>query len=199
MNKLSLKGIQPREKYHSYKGVCGKIAGNLLRRNFRAARPNEKWATDVTQFNLPFGKCYLSPILDMYNNEIVSYDLSQSPNFGQTTKMLSRAFLSRPDVNGMIFHSDQGWQYQMKQYTAALKARGIIQSMSRKGNCYDNSIMETFFARMKNEMFYGFEQLYNTFEDFSNAVADYIDYYNNKRIQKKTMWMTPVAFREASS
>ena len=198
MNKLSLRGIQPREKYHSYKGQIGRVASNLLKRDFRATRPNEKWTTDVTQFNLPFGKCYLSPILDMYNNEIVSYDLSQSPNFVQTTKMLSRAFLSRLDLKGLIFHSDQGWQYQMKQYTANLKARGIIQSMSRKGNCYDNSIMETFFGRMKNEMFYGFEKLYQTFEDFAKAVDDYIDYYNNKRIQKKTTWMSPVAFREAS-
>ena len=198
MKKLSLKGIQPREKYHSYKGQTGRVAKNLLERNFRAARPNEKWSTDVTQFNLPFGKCYLSPILDMYNNEIVSYDLSLSPNFAQTTQMLCRAFVSRPDVKGLIFHSDQGWQYQMKQYTKALKDRGIIQSMSRKGNCYDNGIMETFFGRMKNEMFYGFENLYQTFEEFSKAVDEYIDYYNNKRIQKKNKWMPPVAFREAS-
>ena len=198
MHLLSLKGKRPKDKYHSYKGDVGKTAENVIKRNFHATKPNEKWTTDVSQFNLPFGKCYLSPILDMYNNEIVSYDLSQSPNFTQTTQMLCRAFVSRPDVKGLIFHSDQGWQYQMKEYIEQLKDHGIVQSMSRKGNCLDNSIMETFFGRMKNEMFYGHEKDFSSFEEFSKAVAEYIDYYNNRRIQKKTKWMSPIAYRKAA-
>ena len=134
----------------------------------------------------------------MYTNEIISYDLSLSPNYEQITRMVSRAFESHPDLEGLIFHSDQGWQYQMKQYSETLKDKGIIQSMSRKGNCIDNCIMETFCGRMKNEMYYGHEQELDTFEQFSLAVDEYIDYYNNRRIQKKTKWMPPSVFRETS-
>ena len=198
MHKFSLKGKRPKEKYHSYKGNIGKIADNIISRDFSASRPDEKWTTDVSQFNLSFGKCYLSPILDMYTNEIISYDLSLHPNFEQITSMLDKAFQRHPDVSGLIFHSDQGWQYQMRHYTETLKSHGIIQSMSRKGNCIDNCIMETFFGRMKTEMFYGHEKEYPTFEHFSKAVDEYIYYYNNQRIQKKTKWMPPVLFRKAS-
>ena len=97
-----------------------------------------------------------------------------------------------------MYHSDHGWQYQHAFYQQSLKEQGIIQSMSRKGNCYDNCIIETFFARMKNEMFYGLEKQYSTFKEFQTAVKDYIDYYNNKRIQEKTKWMSPVQYRETS-
>lgn len=198
MKKMELKGKRPKEKYHSYKGKIGKIADNIINRNFTASGPDQKWTTDVSQFNLPFGKCYLSPILDMYTNEIIAYDLSLHPNYEQITNMLNKAFEAHPNLNGLIFHSDQGWQYQMKRYAASLKDRGIIQSMSRKGNCYDNSVMETFFGRMKNEMFYGYQREYRTFEQFSEAVREYIHYYNYERIQKKTKWMSPLSFRETS-
>ena len=198
MKKLSLKGKVPKEKYHSYKGNVGKTADNIINRDFSAGRPDEKWTTDVSQFSLPFGKCYLSPILDMYTNEIISYDLSLHPNYEQITNMLDMAFQRHPDVSGLIFHSDQGWQYQMNNYVQTLKEHGIIQSMSRKGNCIDNCVMETFFGRMKNEMFYGHENEYQTFEEFSKAVDEYIDYYNNRRIQKKTKWMPPALFRSTS-
>ena len=114
----------------------------------------------------------------MSTNEIISYDLSLSPNLEQIQRMLNKAFKKFPDVNGLILHSDQGWQYQHAFYQQSLKERGIIQSMSRKGNCYDNCIIETFFARMKNEMFYGLEKQYSTFKEFQTAVKDYIDYYN---------------------
>ena len=198
MKKMDLKGKRPKEKYHSYKGEVGKIADNIINRNFKASKPDEKWTTDVSQFNLPFDKCYLSPILDMYTNEIISFDLSLHPNYEQITNMLNKAFENHPDVKGLIFHSDQGWQYQMKEYRKALKDKGIKQSMSRKGNCIDNCIMETFFGRMKNEMFYGYESEYKTFEQFYKAVEEYIHYYNNERIQSKTKWMPPAKYREAS-
>ena len=96
------------------------------------------------------------------------------------------------------FHSDQGWQYQHVYFRKRLQEHGIIQSMSRKGNCYDNCIMETFFGRIKTEMYYGFEKDYASFEEFAVAIDEYIDYYNNKRIQVKTEWMPPVKYREAS-
>lgn len=198
MNQLSLKGKRPKEKYHSYKGDVGKVADNIINRDFSTEKPLEKWTTDVSQFNLPWGKCYISPILDMNTNEVISYNLSLSPNMAQVKDMLDKAFKRFPSVKGLIMHSDQGWQYQHVFYREELKKHGIIQSMSRKGNCYDNCIMETFFGRLKNEMFYGFEKQYPSFDAFSKAIADYIDYYNNRRIQAKTKWMPPSKYREAS-
>lgn len=198
MNLMQLTGKRPKEKYHSYTGVVGKVADNLINRDFSTTAPLQKWTTDVSQFTFPWGKCYLSPILDMHTNEIVSYSLSQSPNFKQIRDMLNTAFKKFPSLDGLILHSDQGWQYQHTHYQKALAARGITQSMSRKGNCYDNCIMETFFGRMKNEMFYGCEKEYCSYKEFSIAVNKYIDYYNNKRIQKKTKWMPPVQYRMAS-
>ena len=198
MHNMGLSGKRPKEKYHSYKGEVGKIADNLIKRDFSTTAPLQKWTTDVSQFNFPWGKCYISPILDMNTNEIISYDLSLHPNLEQIHRMLDKAFEKFPTVKGLIFHSDQGWQYQHATFRDALKEHGIIQSMSRKGNCYDNCIMETFFGRLKNEMYYGCEQDYASFEDFTVAVEEYIDYYNNKRIQAKTKWMPPVKYRETS-
>jgi len=198
MNAMGLKGKRPKEKYHSYKGEVGKVAANIIDRNFSTAAPLEKWTTDVSQFSFSWGKCYLSPVLDMNTNEVISYDLSRSPNLDQISRMLKKAFTKFPDVSGLIFHSDQGWQYQHEYFRNTLKEHGVTQSMSRKGNCYDNCIMETFFGRLKNEMFYGYEKEYTTFEKFSDAVREYIDYYNNERIQAKTKWMPPVKYREAS-
>ncbi|MDU4026204.1 MAG: IS3 family transposase [Anaerococcus sp.] len=150
MHELKLFGKRPKEKYHSYKGKVGKIADNLIDRNFKADRPLQKWTTDVSEFKFSWGKCYLSPILDMCTNEIISYDLSLSPNLIQITNMLDSAFKKFPKLNNLILHSDQGWQYQHKIYVSKIKEHKINQSMSRKGNFYDNSIMETFFARLKN-------------------------------------------------
>ena len=198
MHNLGLMGKRPKEKYHSYRGEVGKIADNIIDRDFSATAPLQKWTTDVSQFNFPWGKCYISPILDMCTNEIISYDLSLSPNLEQIRNMLDNAFKKFPSIEGLIFHSDQGWQYQHEYFRNTLKEHKIIQSMSRKGNCIDNCIMETFFGRLKNEMYYGYEKNYDSFEAFSKAVKEYISYYNNERIQKKTKWMPPAKYREAS-
>jgi putative transposase len=199
MHQMRLCGKRPKEKYHSYIGTVGKIADNIINRDFSTKAPLEKWTTDVSQFNFSWGKCYLSPILDMHTNEIISYDLSLRPDLSQIKRMLHRAFKKFPHVEGLIMHSDQGWQYQHWFYRKTLKEHGIIQSMSRKGNCYDNCIMETFFGRLKNEMYYGEEKKYKSFEAFSKAIKEYMQYYNNKRIQKKTNWMPPTKYRLASS
>ena len=198
MRKLGLKGKVKKQKYHSYIGEVGHIAENIINRDFEATKPNEKWTTDVSQFNCPFGKAYLSPILDMFGTDIIAWDLSLSPNLEQTKRMLDEAFKTNPNLEGLIFHSDMGWQYQHNYYQERLKEKGIIQSMSRKGNCIDNCIMETFFGTLKREMFYGHEQEFQTFEQLKQAIAEYIDYYNNRRIKGKTKWMPPVKFREAS-
>ncbi len=198
MHDMKLSGKRPKAKYHSYKGEVGKVADNIINRDFRTTAPLQKWTTDVSQFNFPWGKCYISPILDMNTNEIISYDLSLSPNMVQIQRMLNNAFEKFPSVNGLILHSDQGWQYQHDYFRNTLKEHGIIQSMSRKGNCYDNCIMETFFGRLKNEMYYGHEKEFETFDEFDEAIKEYIDYYNNERIQAKTKWMPPAKYREAS-
>ena len=125
-------------------------------------------------------------------------DLSLHPNLDQIKRMLEKAFNKFPKTEGLILHSDQGWQYQHFYYRNELKRHGIIQAMSRKGNCYDNSIMETFFGRMKIELYYGYEKDYLLFENFNEAVEEYIDYYNNKRIQSKTKWMPPVHYKTTS-
>ncbi|HBM99673.1 MAG TPA: IS3 family transposase [Firmicutes bacterium] len=198
MSEMSLSGKRRKQRYRSYQGEVGHIAENIINRNFKSDGPNRKWTTDVSQFNCPFGKAYLSPILDMGAGDIVAWDLSLSPNLEQTNRMLDRAFGKYPNLEGLILHSDMGWQYQHPDYQRRLRERGIVQSMSRKGNCIDNCIMESFFGTLKNEMFYGHESEFKTFEDLYEAIEEYIDYYNNERIKGKTKWMPPSKFREAS-
>lgn len=139
------------KKYRSYKGDVGKIAPNLLNRNFRAEKLNQKWATDVTEFNLYGQKLYLSPILDLHNGYLVSYTISEHPVLSMVTTMLEKAYKTIPDGTGLILHSDQGWQYQHKIYQRMLRKKGIRQSMSRKGNCLDNAVIENFFGLLKSE------------------------------------------------
>jgi transposase InsO family protein len=196
MNLLGLKGKQRKnEKYHSYKGEVGKISDNLLKRDFYADKPFEKLATDVTQFKVCDKKVYLSPVMDLYNREIVSYSISLSPNLEQIRDMLNGLFAKLPDNAQPIFHSDQGWQYQHAEYQRLLSEHHIKQSMSRKGNCMDNGAMENFFGRLKVEMFYG--EHFQTVDEFINCLKDYIDYYNNERIITK-LKMSPVQYRTHS-
>jgi transposase InsO family protein len=184
------------KKYKSYRGKVGNIAPNLLSRAFSADKPNEKWVTDVTEFSLFGEKLYLSPILDLYNGEIISYNLSKSPNFAQSVDMLNAAFEKIPDNTNLILHSDQGWQYQMKVYQGMLDKKGIRQSMSRKGNCLDNAAMESFFAVLKSELLYLIE--FTSLQHFVDELVDYIDYYNNRRIKAKLNGLSPVQFRTQS-
>ena len=196
MVKLGLKPLKRnKRKYSSYKGTVGKIADNLIKRNFTANNPNEKWYTDVTEFNLRGEKCYLSPILDGFNGEIISYNTSKSPNLAQIDDMLNKAFKKVGNLEGLIFHSDQGWQYQHQSYQQRLKKNGIKQSMSRKGNSMDNGMMENFFGLLKTEMFYDQENCYETLDDLIKAIDDYIYYYNYDRIKEKLKGLSPVNYR----
>lgn len=154
MKVLGLKCLVRMKKYRSYKGTIGKIAPIILERNFYAGKPNEKWVTDITEFKLFGEKLYLSPILALYNGEIITYTIGSRPVYSLVSTMLDQAFKRLTDEEKPIIHSDQGWHYQMKQYRHALKERGIKQSMSRKGNCYDNAVMENFFGIMKSEFLY---------------------------------------------
>ena len=197
MNNLGLKGKQRKnDKYHSYKGTVGKVADNLLNRDFSAIKPFEKITTDVTQFNVCDEKVYLSPVLDLFNNEIVSYSISTSPNLEQVREMLNGLFAKLPVDATPIFHSDQGWQYQHAEYQRLLTEHNIIQSMSRKGNCMDNGAMENFFGRLKVEMFYG--EKFESVNAFIDELKKYIDYYNNERISLKLKGMSPVQYRTHS-
>ena len=197
MKQCCLKCEIRRQKYRSYKGEIGKVASNVLKRNFQATKPNQKWVTDVTEFSVQGKKVYLSPILDLYNGEIISYNLSLHPTFCQTMDMLDKAFKKIPDVTGLILHSDQGWQYQMKQYQIRLREKGIVQSMSRKGNCLDNAVMENFFGLLKTEMYYKHNFL--SAEHLMKEIEEYIDYYNNKRIKCKLKGLSPVQYRIQST
>ena len=186
--------VRKSKKLTTYRGTLGPIAPNRLERDFTATGPNQKWVTDVTEFKAKDGnKVYLSPILDLFNNEIISYTLSYSPNWAQVEKMLKLAVKRLDKTSGSILHSDQGWQYQMAAYRQILAEHGIIQSMSRKGNCLDNAAMESFFGRLKTECFYGRE--FNTREEIVNAVRDYLDYYNHRRIQLKLKGLSPIQYR----
>ena len=197
MHMLNLKCLVRLKKYRSYKGEVGKIAPNLIQRDFHASAPNQKWTTDITEFHLFGKKLYLSPILDMYNGEIISYSICDRPVFKLVMDMLDKAFEKIPNGTNLIFHSDQGWQYQHKRYQHRLKKKGIQQSMSRKGNCLDNSIMENFFGLLKSELLYLKE--FSSLEEFQIELEKYIDYYNNKRIKSKLKGLSPVQYRIQSS
>lgn len=184
------------KKYKSYKGVQGKAAPNILQRNFKADKPNKKWATDITEFPLFGKKLYLSPIIDLYNGEIISYKVSEHPVLKQVTDMVKEAVTRIGKTDCLILHSDQGWQYQHKAYRKLLKENGIIQSMSRKGNCLDNAVIENFFGLIKSELFY-FEK-FKLIEDFREKLDEYIDYYNNRRIKTKLKGLSPVEYRTKS-
>ena len=191
--------IRRKRKYSSYQGEIGKKADNLIQRQFEASKPMEKCYTDVTEFAIPASsqKLYLSPVLDGFNSEIIAYNLSRSPNLAQVKTMLEQAF-SEEHYENTILHSDQGWQYQHNSYHQFLESRGIQPSMSRKGNSTDNGMMESFFGILKSEMFYGYEKTFKSLNQLEQAIVDYIDYYNNKRIKVKQKELSPVQYRTKS-
>ena len=174
MKTLNLKSIIRVKRYRSYRGEIGRTVPNILERNFKTNQPNRKWATDVTEFNVSGNKLYLSPIIDLFNGEIISYELSERPVFAQVMNMLKKSFRKVKNTENIILHSDQGWQYQMKVYQQLLKKKGIIQSMSRKGNCLDNAVIENFFGTLKSEMFY--TKNFKTIKELKKEIKEYINY-----------------------
>ena len=193
MQEMNLKSKVRKVRYLSYRGEVGKTAPNILNRDFKAVRPNQKWATDVTEFKVADRKAYLSPIMDMFNGEIVAYTISDRPDLKMVMDMMSTAKRKVKSTNGVILHSDQGWHYQHIKYQQRLKRYGIIQSMSRKGNCLDNAVMENFFGIMKSELLY--LQQFSDMEVFKCELRKYINYYNNERIKLKLNGKSPVQYR----
>ena len=195
MIKLGIQARPKQRKYVSYKGKIGKVAPNILDRDFSTTLPYQKLGTDITVFIMPFGKLYLSPIIDFHTREVLAYDLSEHPNFRQIIRMFEMLKNKHQfNFSNAILHSDQGWQYQIERYREKIKDLGLIQSMSRKGNCLDNSPTENFFGRMKEEMFYGKEYWYRSMPELKAAIINYIDYYNNERIVNR-FHMSPIQYR----
>ena len=191
--------MRQKRKYSSHKGDVGKKAENLIQRQFEGSKTMEKCLHRVTEFAIPAStqKLYLSPVLDGFNSEIIAYNLSTSPNLEQVKTMLEQAFTEKHYEN-TILHSDQGWQYQHDSYHQFLEGKGIQASMSRKGNSPDNGMMESFFGILKSEMFYGYEKSFQSLKQLEQAIVDYIDYYNNKRIKVKLKGLSPVQYRTKS-
>jgi transposase InsO family protein len=197
MGELGLKSLVRPKRYRSYKGEVGKTAPNTLKRRFDAERPNQKWVTDVTEFKVSGEKLYLSPVLDLYNGEIVAYQTARRPEFAMVSTMLKKAMKKLKKNDAPLLHSDQGWQYQMPAYQRQLQQRGIEQSMSRKGNCLDNAAMESFFGTLKSELFH--LQKFASVDNLETALHDYIRYYNNDRIKLKLKGLSPVQYRTQPS
>ena len=192
MQSMKLKSRIRVAKYRSYKGLVGKVADNILQRQFKANQPNQKWVTDVTEFNVRGEKLYLSPIMDLFNGEIISFQTQRRPMFGLVKEMLKDAMKKLKPTEKPIIHSDQGWQYQMRHYQQEIKQHGLTQSMSRKGNCLDNAAMESFFGILKSECFYG--EQFNSVDELEQTVKEYIHYYNHERIKVKLKGLSPVQY-----
>jgi transposase InsO family protein len=197
MDKMGLKAVARPKKYRSYRGTLGRIAPNVLQRQFEASAPHQKWATDVTEFNVSGEKLYLSPIMDLYNGEIVAFETARRPLFQMVGKMLKTAIGKLGKNDRPILHSDQGWQYQMPLYQRLLKESRITQSMSRKGNCLDNAAMESFFAVLKTEFFH--PNRFASIAQLQQGIARYIHYYNHDRIKLKLKGLSPVQYRTQPS
>ncbi|WP_143714936.1 IS3-like element IS1397 family transposase [Escherichia coli] len=193
MQQLGLKSPVRLKKYRSYRGNMGLAAENILQRQFKAEAPCEKWVTDITEFRAGGQKLYLSPILDLFNGEIVAWETACRPTEELVKRMLNKGLESLAEGEKPLLHSDQGWHYRIKSYQSALADRGLVQSMSRKGNCLDNAVMENFFGHLKEEMYY--RRDYRSVEELENAVNEYITYWNQKRIKLSLGGLSPVEYR----
>ena len=197
MQLQGLKSLVRPKKYRSYRGQFNENIPNILDRQYRADRPNSKWVTDVTEFNVRGDKLYLSSVLDLYNGEIVAYETQENPTMPLVSEMLKKALSKLGDGQAPMLHSDQGWQYQMSSYQRQLAARGLTQSMSRRGNCLDNAAMESFFGTLKSEYFY--LNKFDNVKELEAGLKEYIHYYNNDRIKNKLKGLSPVQYRTQPS
>ena len=206
MKKLGLicvKYTRKSRKYNSYRGTVGTVAKNRIHRRFYTSVPYQKLTTDTTEFKyyekqkngtIKIKKLYLDPYMDLFNGEIISYRISEKPNAFAIQEALKEA-INRTECcpYRRTFHSDQGWAYQMKSYSRILEKYRIYQSMSRKGNCLDNSPMENFFSILKQEMYHG--EIFSSHHSLKKAIEDYINYYNMYRIKTKFK-CSPVTYRK---
>jgi len=185
--------VRRRKRYNSYQGGQGRIAPNVLNREFDADAPNWKWVTDVTEFRVGDGKLYLSPVMDLFDRQIISYSIGSSPNLELTNTSLREALTTVEDGQKPLVHSDQGFQYQHVSWRTLLEGAGATQSMSRKGNCHDNAVMENFFGHLKEELFHHARFL--STDALAAALHEYIRWYNTERISTKLKGLSPAQYR----
>lgn len=193
MAQLRLKSTVRTKKYRSYRGKFGKVAPNVLERDFSATKPDEKWVTDVTEFKVKGQKVYLSPIVDLFTREVITYKVAKNACLPLVTDMLTEAISKLKPESKPVIHSDQGWHYRHSAYQKQMTDNGLVQSMSRKGNCLDNAVAENFFALLKTEMYHN--RSFEDANDLIEQIKDYIKYYNTKRIKTKLKGLTPIEYR----
>jgi putative transposase len=193
MRVLNLKSKVRPKRYNSYKGQEGESVTNLLQRDFTASKPNQKWVTDVTEFNVKGQKVYLSPLIDLFSGDVVAYRIAKSAHLPLVKDMFEDAIATLSDGEQPILHSDQGWQYRLPKIQKMLKKAGLKQSMSRKGNCLDNAAAESFFAVLKTEMFHYHD--FDSADDLIMQIDEYIESYNTMRIKVKLNGLTPIEHR----
>lgn len=185
--------VRRRKRYNSYQGEQGGTAPNVLNREFDADAPNQKWVTDVTEFSVGDRKLYLSPVMDLFDRQITSYSIGSSPNLELTNTSLREALATLKDGQKPLVHSDQGFQYRHVTWRVLLEGAGAVQSMSRKGNCYDNAVMENFFGHLKEELFHHVRFL--SIDALAAALREYIQWYNTERISTKLQGLSPAQYR----
>jgi len=198
MKELGIQGIRSnnKSKYNSYKGGEGRVVENLLNRDFCADKINSKWVTDISEFKINGEKLYLSPLIDLYNDEVIAYELTKSPTIEVVKTMIEKGLERLEEGEQPILHSDQGCQYRSESYQKYLINNNIQPSMSNKGKCLDNAKAENFFSIIKNEFYY--IQKFKDEKDFRKKLKAYIKYYNEKRIKEKLNWMSPVEYRKCA-
>jgi putative transposase len=181
-----------RRRYSSYQGEVGRTAPNRLDRDFTTTAPNQKWVTDVTEFRVGERKVFLSPVMDLFDRQIIAYRIGTAPTLHLTHGSLRDAFQAHPGARVLV-HTDQGMHYQHRAWRMILAENRATQSMSRKGNCHDNAVIENFFGHLKSEMFH--PARYQSVTELTTALQDYITWWNNDRTSERLEGMSPVNYR----
>ena len=184
-------------KYSSYKGEITPAVDNIINRNFHADEPNKKWLTDITEFAIPAGKVYLSPIIDCFDGMVVSWNISTTPDSVLVNSMLKDAICTLSSSEHPLIHTDRGSHYRWPGWIELMKTAGLTRSMSKKGCSPDNAACEGFFGRLKNEMFYGRSWIDVSIGDFIDEINSYINWYNTKRIKHSLGYMSPKEYRHS--
>ena len=184
-----------KKRYSSYKGELSPEVPNLIARDFHADQPGKKLLTDITEFSIPSGKVYLSPLLDCYDGMVVSWSIGTNPSAELANTMLSNGIAHLGDSCNAIIHSDRACHYRWPGWIGLMERHNLTRSMSKKGCSPDNSACEGFFGRLKNEMFYGRDWKGVSIDDFMSRLDEYIHWYNEKRIKLSLGGLSPLEYR----
>lgn len=185
------------KKYSSYKGEITPETDNVINRDFHAERPNTKWLTDITEFSIPAGKVYLSPVIDCFDGMVVSWMIGRTPDSTLVNTMLEAAICTLSPSEHPIVHTDRGCHYRWAGWIERMDTAGLTRSMSKKGCSPDNAACEGFFGRLKNEMFYGRSWIDVSMEAFIDEINSYINWYNSKRIKQSLGYRSPTEYRHS--